>query len=65
MKNDDEQIEVYNAQSNQDETVSVVIKSDEEWRSFLSPEQFEVTRLHGTEAAFTGEYWDLKEDGAL
>jgi peptide-methionine (R)-S-oxide reductase len=40
-----------------------VRKSDEEWRSQLTPEEYEVTRRGGTERAFTGRYWDSKEDG--
>ncbi len=40
-----------------------VIKSDEEWKEQLSPEQFYVTRQHGTERAFTGKYHDSKEAG--
>lgn len=35
-----------------------VIKSEEEWRQELTPEQFSVCRLRGTERAFTGRYWD-------
>jgi peptide-methionine (R)-S-oxide reductase len=40
-----------------------VIKTDEEWRKELTPEQYEVTRKHGTERAFTGKYWDNHEKG--
>ena len=40
-----------------------VHKSDAEWRRELSPEQFYVTRQHGTERAFTGPYWDEKRPG--
>lgn len=38
-------------------------KSDEEWKSILSPEQYYVTRQHGTERAFTGEYCKLHQPG--
>ena len=38
-------------------------KSEEEWRRQLSPEQYRVTREKGTERAFTGKYWDHKDDG--
>lgn len=39
------------------------VKSDEEWRQQLTPEQYYVTREHGTERAFTGPYHDSKEGG--
>jgi peptide-methionine (R)-S-oxide reductase len=38
-------------------------KTDEEWARELTPEQFRVARKHGTERAFTGEYWDTKTPG--
>ena len=38
-------------------------KADDEWRAQLTQEQFQVTRQHGTERAFSGQYHDSKEPG--
>ncbi|MEX2254610.1 MAG: peptide-methionine (R)-S-oxide reductase MsrB [Acidimicrobiia bacterium] len=40
-----------------------IAKTDEEWRSELTPEQYQVLRKAGTEPAFTGRYWDCHDDG--
>jgi len=33
-----------------------IVKSDSEWKSELTPEQYRITRKKGTEPAFTGKY---------
>ncbi len=38
-------------------------KTDAEWQAELSPEQYRILRKKGTEPAFTGKYWDNKEEG--
>ena len=45
--------------------MSKVIKSDAEWQQQLTPEQFKVARKAGTEPAFSGEYWDLHDEGVF
>jgi peptide-methionine (R)-S-oxide reductase len=37
--------------------------TDEEWRTRLAPEQYEILRRKGTEPAFTGAYWDEHAPG--
>jgi len=40
-----------------------VVHSEAEWRQRLTPEQFRVTRQHGTERPFTGPFWNSRERG--
>ena len=42
-----------------------IVKTDEEWRKQLTPEQYAVLRQGGTERAFTGKYVDCHDDGTF
>jgi len=40
-----------------------VTKTDAQWREQLSDEAFHVARQHGTEAPFSGKFYDFKGEG--
>ena len=45
------------------DSMSKITKSDEEWKEILSPDAYRVAREKGTEAAFTGAYWNNHDKG--
>lgn len=40
-----------------------VVKTDEEWKAILTEEQYRVTRKKGTERAYSGSCWSMKDPG--
>ena len=56
-------IKIFNAVTGSLEEVDRIQKTDEEWRKILTPEQFEVTRGHGTERTCSGPFNKHKAKG--
>ena len=45
------------------DTPRKIQKTEEEWQDQLTPEQYRITRMKGTERPFSGELYDNKEEG--
>jgi peptide-methionine (R)-S-oxide reductase len=43
--------------------VKKVVRSNSEWRNQLSAEQYYITRQQGTDAAFSGTYYQIHQEG--
>ena len=63
MANAAAQIRVYSAEKGTYVMSDEVVKSKEEWKKILTPEQFKVLREKGTERAFTGKYATSHDHG--
>jgi peptide-methionine (R)-S-oxide reductase len=57
------QTRTHSMPGNSDSSQSPVDEQDKEWKSRLTEEQYMVTRKKGTEAPFTGKYWNQKAKG--
>ena len=45
------------------EGIKKIVKTEDQWKKELTPDQYRVLREKGTERAFTGAYWDNHAKG--
>ena len=53
------------ARSGQDAPIKKVVKTDEEWKRILTPEQYNVARQKGTEAPYSSPLNDVHDEGVF
>jgi peptide-methionine (R)-S-oxide reductase len=58
-----ESVKIYSVEKGGYVEVEKVVKTDEEWKKQLTPEEYKVTRHKATELACSGPYWNHHEDG--
>lgn len=63
MAVDEDLFEIFDVRQNKYIFVSPVEKTDEEWFRILGVKEYEVARKGGTEAPFTGQYYNWDEEG--
>jgi peptide-methionine (R)-S-oxide reductase len=61
---DEAEKRIQNLLKENDVMTEKVVKTEEQWKRELSPDQYHVLREAGTERAFTGAYWDNHEKGS-
>jgi len=59
----DEEISIFDASEKKYVILKKVYKSEDQWKSELTRDQYHVIRKRGTERAYTGRYHDHKEKG--
>ena len=58
-----DQLEIYSVEQGKLITTNRVVRTDEEWKQLLTPQQYQVLRHHATERAGTGKCDLPKKDG--
>ncbi|HWQ66813.1 MAG TPA: peptide-methionine (R)-S-oxide reductase MsrB [Methanospirillum sp.] len=63
MTDTGDKIPIYNARSGAIDQLTLIVRSNEEWKELLPPDSYEVARLKGTEHAFSGRYYASHDPG--